>query len=86
MDLINQSQDPRITSLIYDIYEGLEFVELPIFSTNGLRILPTDLNVLGGALVEISFMVTTQNLRQDVDCIMSSVDVVQRAHGDNDWN
>jgi len=81
VDLINRCQCPRITSLVCDVYDSLEFVELPIFSMNGLRIPPIELDILAGALVETSFIVTTQNLKQDIDCIVSSVDVVQLAHG-----
>jgi len=35
---------------------------------------------LTGALVEISFMVTTQNLKRDINFVLSSVDMVQAPH------
>ena len=54
-DLIITSPEPRLTSLICDIYQTRQFVKLPIFSTSGIRILPTRLHKIAGTLIELNF-------------------------------
>jgi hypothetical protein len=54
-DLIIDSEDRRLTALICDVSKTHEFIKLPVFSRMGLRMLPTQLPQIAGALVELNF-------------------------------
>lgn len=78
-DLIIASPEPRLTSLICDIYETHQFIKLPIFSTSGIRILPTQLHKIGGSLIELNFtaaMACTSSTGLDIH--LSSLHVIYR--------
>ena len=55
-DLIIASNDHRLTSLVWDIYETHEFNKIPVYSMAGSRILPIQLPGIAGALVKLNFL------------------------------
>jgi hypothetical protein len=76
-DLIIASQDPRLTNLIFDAAVTHNFINLPVFSISGQRLLPTHLRDIAGALVELTFTARTPRASSaDIAILLSSLHVI----------